>query len=134
MIDVIFDKYKREEYLLVKKKDISKEIPERIVKQKIGERVCIDFLQLIKDLCELKNLNLKFENKSKSLTQEEIYNSIHHAILNLNSCLEESLKVIYCCICSLMTLLFLDFNTIELQREIIEKKEGSFIKGKIVLI
>lgn len=43
MINVIFDKEKRNEYLKKKNKSISSETPETIIKQKIGTRLIVDF-------------------------------------------------------------------------------------------
>ena len=44
MINAIFDKEKRNDYLKKKNKSIPSETPELIVKQKIGTRVIVDFL------------------------------------------------------------------------------------------
>lgn len=133
MIDVIFDKIKRNEYLSKKNRTIPKETPELVIEQKIGSRVVIDFLQLVKDLCNLKNIKIDFPNFVSPKSKEKIYLSIKNAISNLKISTKDSLIIIYENILSLTKILSLNYDIIENERQKVEEKEGSFYKGKIVL-
>ena len=133
MIDVIFDKIKRNEYLSKKNRTILKETPELVIEQKIGSRVVIDFLQLVKDLCNLKNIKIDFPNFVSPKSKEKIYLSIKNAISNLKISTKDSLIIIYENILSLTKILSLNYDIIENERQKVEEKEGSFYKGKIVL-
>ena len=133
MIDVIFDKIKRNEYLSKKNRTILKETPELVIEQKIGSRVVIDFLQLIKDLCNLKNIKINFPNIASSKSKEEIYLSMKNAIFNLKTNTKDSLIIIYENILNLTNILSLNYEMLEVERQKVEEKEGSFYKGKIVL-
>lgn len=133
MIDVIFDKTKRNEYLSKKNKTIPKGTPEFVIQQKIGSRVVIDFLQLVKDLCNLKNIKIDFPNIANSKSKEEIYLSMKNAISNLKTIIKDSLVIIYENILNLTNILSLNYETLEAERQKVEEKEGSFYKGKIVL-
>ena len=133
MIDVIFDKTKRAEYLSKKNKTIPKENPELVIEQKIGSRVIVDFLQLVKDLFHLKNIKIDFPNIASSKSKEEIYLSMKDAISNLKTNTKNSLIIIYENILSLTNILSLNYEMLEVERQKVEEKEGSFYKGKIVL-
>lgn len=134
MINVIFDKEKRNEYLSKKNKSIPEETPEIAIQQKIGTRVIVDFLQLTKDMSELKNYNLNFSYEKKDIGKDDIYKSIEIAINNLQYKTEDSLMKIHKNIGYLIHLLSLSYDKIEEERQRVEEKEGSFLKGKIVII
>ena len=116
-----------------KNRTILKETPELVIEQKIGSRVVIDFLQLIKDLCNLKNIKIDFPNFVSPKSKEKIYLSIKNAISNLKISTKDSLIIIYENILSLTKILSLNYDIIENERQKAEEKEGSFYKGKIVL-
>lgn len=134
MINIIFNKEKRSEYLAKKNKIIPEGTPEIIIQQKIGTRVVIDLLQLIKDTCELKGFKQDFSHVLISQTQEEIYNSIKLAIEELKSKTNDSLIIIHKNIISLIEILSLSYDNLEQERQRIEEKEGSFLKGKFVIV
>lgn len=134
MIKVIFNKEKRSEYLEKKNKAIPEGTPEIVIQQKIGTRVVVDFLQLIKDTCGLKSLKQDFSYELISQTQEEIYSSIKLAIENLKSKTNDSLVLIHKNIMSLIKILSLTYDNLEQERQRIEEKEGSFVKGKFVIM
>jgi len=134
MINVIFDKEKRNEYLKKKNKSISSETPETIIKQKIGTRLIVDFLQLIKDLSFLKKINITFSETETNIKNEfEIYNSLKIEILNLKTNTNKSLNKIFNIVLYFIRFLSLDYDKLEIKRKEIEGKEGSFLKGKIVI-
>lgn len=133
MIDVIFDKAKRNEYLSKKNNAIPKETPELVIQQKIGLRVIVDFLQLVKDLCKLKNIKIDFPNLASHKNKEEIYLSMKNAISNLKTSTKNSFLIIYENTLNLTNILSLNYEMLEAERQKIEEKEGSFYKGKIVL-
>ena len=133
MIEIIFDKAKRNEYLSKKNKTIPKETPELVIQQKIGSRVIVDFLQLAKDLCKLKNIKIDFSNLASHKNKEEIYLSMKNAISNLKTSTKNSLLIIYENTLNLTNILSLNYEMLEAERQKIEEKEGSFYKGKIVL-
>lgn len=58
MIDVIFDESARDKYLKEKNKVIPEVTPIIKIQQRIGARVIVDFLQLIKDYSLLKQIDL----------------------------------------------------------------------------
>ena len=134
MLNVIFDKGKRIEYLTKKSKTIPIGTPEIAVQQKIGTRVIIDFLQLIYDICEFKGLKQNFSYEFILRTKEEIYNSIKLAIEELKNKTNDSLVLIHKNIMSLIGILSLSYNNLEQERQKIEEKEGSFLKGKFVIM
>lgn len=134
MVNVIFDKEKRAEYLTRKNKTIPVGTPEIIIQQKIGTRVVVDFLQLIKDTCELKGFKQNFSNEFISQTKEEICSSIKLAIEELNTKTNDSLALIHKNTMSLIKILALSYDKIEEERQKIEEKEGSFFKGKFVIM
>ena len=133
MIDVIFDKTKRADYLSKKNKTIPKEMPELVIRQKIGSRVIVDFLQLVKDLCNLKNIKIGYPKFATHKNKEEIYLSMKNAISNLKSNTKDSLIIIYENILNLTNVLSLNYEILEIERQKIEEKEGNFYKGKIVI-
>lgn len=133
MINVIFNKTKREEYLYKKNKIITENTPEIEIRQRIGTRVIIDFLQLIKDLCDLKHIKLKAASSESGKNKDEIYLAISGAISNIKSNTEDSLLTIYKNILNLIDLLLLNYMDIEIERQKVEEKEGSFYNGKIVV-
>jgi len=134
MINVIFNKEKRNDYLKKKNKSIPSETPELLVKQKIATRVIVDFLQLIKDLSDLKNINITFGKTETNIKNEfEIYNSLKIEILNLYANTNKSLNNIFNIILFLIRLLSLNYDKLEIERKEIEEKEGSFLKGKIII-
>ena len=126
MLNVIFDKGKRIEYLTKKSKTIPIGTPEIAVQQKIGTRVIIDFLQLIYDICELKGLKQNFSYEFILRTKE--------AIEELKNKTNDSLVLIHKNIMSLIGILSLSYNNLEQERQKIEEKEGSFLKGKFVIM
>ncbi len=133
MIEIIFDKAKRNEYLSKKNKTIPKGTPELVIQQKIGSRVIVDFLQLVKDLCKLKNIKIDFPNLASHKNKEEIYLSMKNAISNLKTSTKNSLLIIYENTLNLTNILSLNYEMLEAERQKIEEKEESFYKGKIVL-
>lgn len=133
MINVIFDKTKRNEYLSKKNKTIPAGTPELAIQQKIGTRVIVDFLQLVKDICYLKNIKLDSPNLKNFKSKDDIYFSINSAILNLANQTKNSLTIIFENILNLINLLSLDYDILEIERQKVEEKEGSFYKGKFVI-
>lgn len=133
MINVIFDNTKRNEYLSKKSKTIPEGTPEIVIQQKIGTRVIIDFLQLIKDMCELKNLHLNLSDTNSNKNKEEIIISIQSSIKNVKKQSQESLVQIFYNIMNLINLLSLNYDKMECERQKVEEKEGSFYKGKFVI-
>lgn len=133
MINVIFDNTKRNEYLSKKNKAIPEGTPEIVIQQKIGTRVIIDFLQLIKDMCELKNLHLNLSDTNSNKNKEEIIISIQSSIKNIKKQSQESLVQIFYNIMNLINLLSLNYDKMECERQKVEEKEGSFYKGKFVI-
>jgi len=81
-------------------------------------------LQLTKDLEETET-NIK--------TEYEIYNSLKIGILNLYANTNKSLNNIFNIILFLISFLSLDYDILEKERREIEEKEGSFLKGKIII-
>lgn len=125
MIDVIFDKAKRNEYLSKKNKTIPKETPELVIQQKIGSRVIVDFLQLVKDLCKLKNINIDFPNLASHKNKEEIYLSMKNAISNLKTSTKNSLLIIYENTLNLTNILSLNYEMLEADKKLKRKREVS---------
>ena len=81
-------------------------------------------MQLTKDLEETET-NIK--------TEYEIYNSLKIGILNLYANTNKSLNNIFNIILFLIRLLSLNYDKLEIERKEIEEKEGSFLKGKIII-
>lgn len=134
MINVIFDKTKRNEYLSKKNKTIPKNTAEIVIQQKIGTRVIVDFLQLIKDLSDLKNITLQLKEHNLGLKNEiEIYNFLKIEILKLKMNTAESLQEVLNIILFLVRFLSLKYDILEIERQKVEEKEGSFLKGKFVI-
>ena len=113
MIDVIFVKQERDKYLAKKNKLISENMPELVIRQKIGTRVIVDFLQLIKDFCDLKNLNINFEFEVCNKDKENICKSLKYAINNLKVEPQTSVQIIFENVFSLMDLLQLNYEDME---------------------
>ena len=133
MIDVIFVKQERDKYLAKKNKLISENMPELVIRQKIGTRVIVDFLQLIKDFCDLKNLNINFEFEVCNKDKENICKSLKYAINNLKVEPQTSVQIIFENVFSLMDLLQLNYEDMGKERIIVENKEGNFRNGKFVI-
>ena len=77
MINVIFNQEKRSEYLAKKNKILPEGISEVAIQQKIGTRVIVDFLQLIEDVCELKDININV-NQSETIDPGIIRKNVFH--------------------------------------------------------
>ena len=133
MIDVIFVKQERDKYVAKKNKLISENMPELVIRQKIGTRVIVDFLQLIKDFCDLKNLSINFEFEVCNKDKENICKSLKYAINNLKVEPQTSVQIIFENVFSLMDLLQLNYEDMEKERIIVENKEGNFRNGKFVI-
>ena len=133
MIDVIFVKQARDRYLAKKNKYIPENTPELVVQQKIGTRVIVDFLQLIKDFCDLKYLNIKSDFSVRNKDKESICKSLKCAIDNLKIETQTSVQIIFENVFSLMDLLQLNYEDMEKERIIVENKEGNFRNGKFVI-
>jgi hypothetical protein len=135
MIDVIFDESARNKYLKEKNKTIPEGTPLIKIQQKIGTRVVVDFLQLIKDYSLLKEIDLKLEfNKNdKIFNKEEITKGLRKSINELRNDVEEGLHYIFKDINNLIILLDLKYDELENERKVIEEKEGNFYKGKFVV-
>ena len=108
-------------------------MPELVIRQKIGSRVIVDFLQLVKDLCNLKNIKIDYTKFATHKNKEEIYLSLKNAVSNLKSNTKDSLIIIYENILNLTNVLSLNYEILEIERQKIEEKEGNFYKGKIVI-
>jgi len=135
MIDVIFDESARNKYLKEKNKIIPEGTPIIKIQQKIGARVVIDFLQLIKDWSLLKEIDFKLEiNKNdKIVNKEEIIEVLRKGINQLKDNTEKGLYSIFNEINDLIILLKLNYEELENERKVIEEREGSFYKGKFVV-
>jgi len=135
MIDVIFDESARNKYLKEKNKIIPEGTPIIKIQQKIGARVVIDFLQLIKDWSLLKEIDFKLEiNKNdKIVNKEEIIEVLRKGINQLKDNTEKGLYSIFNEINDLIKLLKLNYEELENERKVIEEREGSFYKGKFVV-
>lgn len=134
MIDVIFDENERNNYLKEKNKKIPEGTPLIKIQQKIGARVVVDFLQLIKDYSLLKEIDLKltFNENDKVVNKEEIKEGLSKSVCKLKDNAEEGLYSIANKINNLIILLDLKYDQLENERKVIEEKEGSFYKGKFV--
>ncbi len=133
MILVIFNQNERIAYLEKKGKSIPAGTPELIVEQKIGTRVIIDFLQLIKDMCSLKNIDFDYNvqiTDTKDITL--LYNDINKAISSLENNISINLLTIYVNVLYLINKLSLNYSMLEKERKVVEEKEGNFYNGKIV--
>ena len=133
MIDVIFNRNKRQQYLENKGKSIPCGTPELVVKQKIGTRVIVDLLQLIKDLRQFfgKNITLKKHNILPG-TVEDTKFLLNNAISIMNTDTYNAINQMYNATAQLSILLELNLDDLEIERQKVEEKEGSFLKGKIV--
>ena len=136
MIDVIFDENQRRFYLRKKGKIIDDNIPEIVIQQKIGTRVIVDFLQLVKDVCELKSIKVKSTCRHNKIEKEKIKLTLENAILELktNDRIEIGIDLIYDVILSLAETLSLKYEVLEMERQKVEDLEGSFYNGKYVLM
>lgn len=133
MIDVIFDESARSKYLVEKNKIIPEGTPLIKIQQKIGTRVIIDFLQLIKDLTQFLGRTITInENEINECCAKEIKENIAKYVSLLKENTITKLEKIYTNILSLSKLLKLDFSELEKERIVVEEKEGSFYKGKYV--
>lgn len=141
MIEVIFNAKKRQKYLEEKHKTIPPETSEFEIQQKIGLRVLADFLDLETSLAKCYNLSLKQDSlmiesslkylklDSKRLSKNvcklckklQKGNKMAEILLKIN----ENLKTI-------AVYLKFTFEDIKTFADEIEKKEGSFYKGKLV--
>lgn len=90
-------------------------------------------LQLIKDLSFLKKINITFSETANIKNEFEIYNSLKIEILNLKTNTDKSLNKIFNIVLYFIRFLSLDYDKLEIERKKIEGKEGSFLKGKIVI-
>lgn len=135
MIDVIFDESARNKYLKDKNKTIPEGTPLIKIQQKIGTRVVVDFLQLIKDYSLLKEMDLKFEfsNNDKIVNKEELIEDLRKGIDELKNNVVEGLCSVFKNINNLIILLKLNYDELENERKVIEEKEGNFYKGKFVV-
>jgi len=133
MINVIFNYKKRNEYLLKKNKVIPEHTPEILIQQKIGTRVIVDFLQLIKDFCDLENINIKSDFAVCNKDKDSICKSLKSAIDNLKIETQNNLQIIFDNVLCLIDLLKLKYEDMEKERIVVENNEGSFRNGKFVI-
>lgn len=135
MIDVIFDKEARQNYLTKKNKTIPQGTPEIKVQQKIASRVLPDLLQLVNDFCSYFSVKLQDTIKANNLNSiAELKASLATNLNRLTVSTQESLENIYADIFFLVEQLKLDIKALETERKAIEEKEGSFFNGKIVIM
>ena len=104
-----------------------------VVKQKFGTRVIVDLLQLIKDLRQFfgKNITLKKHNILPG-TVEDTKFLLNNAISIMNTDTYNAINQMYNATAQLSILLELNLDDLEIERQKVEEKEGSFFKGKIV--
>ena len=137
MIDVIFDEQKRAEYLKKKGKEIPKGVSEVVIKQKIGLRVLVDFLDLAISLCMVCGFNYEelLIYNDNYIVDGGIFKGIFTESINnvaSNKITEESLKELAGAVMMLMNNLKLDLVLVEEERLKVEKLEGSFLNGRIL--
>lgn len=138
-IDVIFDRNAREDYFINDKKPKPniENMSESEIQQKIGLNVVVDFIQVVRDICEFykydfKKLSSKSHNK---ITKEEIKRNIKNDINNLfiRQDIFDRINDIYQNAIYLANLLNLDLELIEQTRKEKEEKQGNFFNGKYVI-
>ena len=132
MIDVIFNKEKRLKYLQSKGKVVDDNILEIVIQQKIGSRVIVDFMQLTLDICSAKNIKFQELNNIK-LEKEKIKDYIIEALSNIREEFDNSVSKICGAYICLAEILQLNITNLEMERQKIEDKEGTFYKGKFVI-
>ena len=137
MIDVIFDSVARAEYLKVKGKDIPKGVSEVVVKQKIGLRVLVDFLDLTISLCMVCGFNYEelLIYNDNYLVDGGIFKELFIEAVNKiasEKTNEENIKGLAQAVMMLVNNLKLDIDVVEEERLKVEKAEGSFLNGKIL--
>lgn len=137
MIDVIFDEEKRAEYLKKKGKEIPKGVSEVVVKQKIGLRVIVDYLDLAISLCMVCGFDYEklLIYNDNYLVDGGIFKGIFTETINniaSKQISEETLKELAGAVMMLMNNLKLDLDLVEKERLKVEKIEGSFLNGKIL--
>lgn len=137
MIDVIFDEEKREEYLKKKGKEIPKNVSEVVVKQKIGLRVLVDFLDLAVSLCMVCGYNYEelLVYNDNYIADGGIFKELFTETVNKvasEETTEENLKEFAQVVMMLVNNLKLDIDEVEKERLKVEISEGSFLNGKIL--
>lgn len=137
-VDVIFDKAARKNYWETDEKSKSfnlEDFSEEELQRKIGLNVVVDFLQLTRDLCQFYEIELRRQNPNK-LSVEDIKKQYEINIKSLDdeSEIQSSVENILRTTISLMNLLGLAFEDVEQKRKEKEEKQGSFYKGKYVII
>ena len=94
----------------------------------------VDLLQLVKDACTLYNLNYENPKLSSKLSQTQIQTKLTQAVSTLSQSPKKSIDTIFSTSLALASLFNLEFGAVEKLREEKEELQGSFYKGKYVIL
>ena len=139
-VNLIFDKKARLDYWEKDEKPKNyklEDYSEEELQRKIGANVAVDFLQLVRDLCQFYGIKILNKNLPKSnLSLDEIKIDLKDNIMLLEKeiTIEKAIRNIFKITISLINLLNLDFEKVEHMRKEKEEKQGSFLNGKYVII
>ena len=137
MFDVVFDKQARAVYLKQKNKQISEDISEFEIQQKIGLRVLVDYFDLVYSLAKIQNINKEKLFNYNELNSVKTLKTRVLKVTNLlikTSVSEDLLIELFGFIMSLANYLKFNIDDIEKELEKVNNKEGSFLNGKLIKI
>ncbi len=137
MIDVVFDAEARQVYLQSKNKEISKDLNEIEIRQEIGLRVLVDYLDLTIALCEVYGYDYEelLNYNDDKIVDHGIFREMFIATVKKFVEEEPSLENMTSVaelVMMFINVLKLDIDEVEQERIRVEKAEGSFLHGKIL--
>lgn len=139
-VNLIFDKKARLDYWEKDEKPKNyklEDYSEEELQRKIGANVAVDFLQLVRDLCQFYGIKILNKNLPKSnLSLDEIKIGLKDNIMLLEKQIdiENAIKNIFELTISLINLLNFEIKKVESMRKEKEEKQGGFLHGKYVII
>ncbi len=137
MFDVVFDKQARVVYLEQKNKQVSEDISEFEIQQKIGLRVLVDYFDLIYSLAKIQDIskeklfNYNIIDSVKTLKTRVLKVTV---LLIRTEVSEDLLIELFGFVMSLANYLKFTIEDIEKELEKVNNKEGSFLNGKLIKI
>lgn len=132
------NKLRREDYLSkLGQLERSKDMGEIETKKYLGNRLAIDIMQIIKDLCTCQNIpfdSVRTETALQLNEEQCIKNMVTYTerLFYLDTNVQETLMLIYSTLVSYINYNDLIYNDIERTCVLIEDEEGSYLNGKYI--
>lgn len=138
LIEVFKNKFRREEYLTkLGEVERAMDMGEMESKKYLANKISIDMMQLIKDICLTENIEFDTVRTTTALNLNEDdciknFSTYIERLFYIDSNLHDTLMLIYSTLVSYINYNDLLYDEIEKMCIISEKEEGSFYKGKVV--